>query len=1279
MTEQQAPVAAAPCWRGWLRSGLWSLLVVLLVLAALYQSLGRYLAPQLARYEQQIEVELSRLLKHQVQFGHISASWRGWSPVLYATQVVVGEGDTRVELEELRFAPDMLRSLFGLSWYVGELSVRGLQLELAQEADGSWQILRQTLGSSADAPSGEFSLQPLAQVSKFSLLDGRLRVRPHVGEAFEFANFNLTLDQQHGQRIQASVELPDKQLLQLVATNVTGVSRWAGTGFALYVQLPDTNWAQWLPATNPDFTLERLQLAGQFWLQVRNGQLVEAQARIASGALQAGFLGQSASLQLGQIHANYVADQQQRQLWFDHLQLGFDADAKLYDWPLVVNQQQFAADGLGVIQMQAQQLDLAPIFAQLQKFIPNALAQEVLTSLNPKGQLRNTSLRWQQAAEWQQRLAFDTNLVNVEYSRWKALPGATGINGRIFGGLGGGELHLDSDGFSLFLAKFFSTAWDYQRAKARLTWELDEEGFRLRSPYLQVKGAEGDIAGDFDIQLYFNDDELENYMDLRVGMRNGDASYAERYLPLVLQSEFSQLDDWLRSAIKSGAIHEGYFQYQGSIASGTPPEATSISLFFDVEQARLAYQPGWPELTKAKALVFVHDWGVQVELEQGQVLDSQISAAHAEVLYAPDNGETGLLVQAQLASSVADGLYLLQNTPLAEQASEFAGWTGRGKVPASFSLEVPFSNKQPQVRFDLQLADADLHLGDSGIVLEKIDGKLSYDSQTGLSGAASGKFLQQGFRLEAAPKQMGNSWINQIMVNGNMEVRRLNAWLAPELKLPLSGELAYQLLLNIDGADSQLVVESDLLGVQVDLPPPFAKSKQHRLPASWRMSLAGRERHLHFGYGQLLDFIAAHDLHNDSLRAALTIGGSKARLPVSSGLHVSGRLQELDVESWFSSLQSLGGTDNGSSSQLLSEVKFAVDRLTLDTAVFSGVELGFKRRQQQWQLDVSSDNLVGSLSSEPGDELMLLAIDRLHLPVAEQQSPVDAASDEAPAQTVAELPWPQLPQLRLEINRLYQGDQLLGRVQLELRQRKNLTSLEELDVQLRGLTLKGVVDWQQDKGRSGFSGQVSGQDVGKVLEAWGYTPTLSSERFSLDTRLGWPGQPQQVALLKLDGEVQLSFRNGQLHEVDTGAKALRVFGLLNFNSIGRRLRLDFSDLLGKGLSYDRLRGKLVFEHGLIYSVEPLVFKGVSSELNLAGKLDLNANLVNARLDVSIPVSNNLPLAAVLVGAPAVGGALFLVDRFAGNKINRFASVSYYISGDVQKPEFTLLERADENK
>ena len=114
--------------------------------------------------------------------------------------------------------------------------------------------------------------------------------------------------------------------------------------------------------------------------------------------------------------------------------------------------------------------------------------------------------------------------------------------------------------------------------------------------------------------------------------------------------------------------------------------------------------------------------------------------------------------------------------------------------------------------------------------------------------------------------------------------------------------------------------------------------------------------------------------------------------------------------------------------------------------------------------------------------------------------------------------------------------------------------------------------------------------------------------------------------------------------MDGSAQALRVFGVLNFNSIGRRLRLDFSDLFGKGLSYDRLDGSLQADAGVFTTREPITVSGPSSNLELDGTLDMARDEIDAKLLVTLPISNNLPLAALIVGAPAIGGALFVADK-----------------------------------
>lgn len=63
-----------------------------------------------------------------------------------------------------------------------------------------------------------------------------------------------------------------------------------------------------------------------------------------------------------------------------------------------------------------------------------------------------------------------------------------------------------------------------------------------------------------------------------------------------------------------------------------------------------------------------------------------------------------------------------------------------------------------------------------------------------------------------------------------------------------------------------------------------------------------------------------------------------------------------------------------------------------------------------------------------------------------------------------------------------------------------------------------------------------------------------------------------------------------------------------------------------------------------------------------GTLDLAHDRIDAKLLVTLPLTNNLTLAALIVGGPAVGGAVFVVDKLLGDRVSRFASVQYSVKG-----------------
>ena len=60
------------------------------------------------------------------------------------------------------------------------------------------------------------------------------------------------------------------------------------------------------------------------------------------------------------------------------------------------------------------------------------------------------------------------------------------------------------------------------------------------------------------------------------------------------------------------------------------------------------------------------------------------------------------------------------------------------------------------------------------------------------------------------------------------------------------------------------------------------------------------------------------------------------------------------------------------------------------------------------------------------------------------------------------------------------------------------------------------------------------------------------------------------------------------------------------------------------------------------------------------------------LEVDIPLTNNLPLASVLLGAPQIGGAIYLVEKVLGRKIIKVGKTDYRIEGSFDDPSVSLL-------
>ncbi|WP_300627669.1 YhdP family protein [Pseudomonas sp.] len=1246
------------------------LCALLLVLAAVYVSLGRELTPLVAEYRAEVEAKAQAAVQMPVHIGSLEGRWSGFAPILLAHDVMVGEGSSALRLDQVEVVPDLWASLMAREVRIAHLQVSGLQLSVKEDKDGHWAL--QGLPLQDDQPlDPQQLLTRMQMVQRVSVLDSQVTLQPfdRAPVTVTYVGLNLHTGMSR-QRLDARMTLPDGQPLALSLRSRMRASQWKDAEVEAYLSLPQSDWAKWIPTSlTQQWKLTQLNAGGELWLSWANGTVQSAVVRLDSPQVKGSYAERKP------VHIENLALTAYVQRSDSGLKVLFDSLAMNIGetrWESRMQlQQNLATDkDQEVWKLQADRLDLTPITPLLNALapLPEGVAKTV-EHLKATGLLRNVLVDFRPQDTTDQKVSFAANLERVGFDAYFGAPAARNVSGSISGDLGHGELRMDSKDFSLHLSPIFAKPWQYIQANARLTWTLDKQGFTLVAPYIKVLGEEGNVAADFLIRLHF-DHSQEDYMDLRVGMVDGDGRFTSKYLPTVLSPA---LDEWLRTAILKGAVDEGFFQYQGSLSHNAPPASRNISLFFKVHDAELAFQPGWPHVSKVNGEVFVEESGVRILASKGQLLDTQVKDIYVNIPHAPAGKDSHLLLTGGFSGGLGDGLKILQEAPIGT-ASTFAGWKGEGNLQGSLDLDVPLAkDTEPKIVVNFKTDKARLQLAEPTLDLTQLKGDFRFDSAKGLSGQnisaqAFDRPITAQIFAEGAPGKIST----RVAAKGQVAVKRLTDWLKISQPLPVSGDIPYQLQVILDGADSQLMVNSDLKGVAVDLPAPFGMPASQGRDSTFRMTLQGAERRYWFDYGELANFTfaAPPDNFNDG-RGELFLGDGDAVLPGAKGLRVRGVLSELDIDPWKKLASRYAGNDpGGNAKQLLSGADFKVGKLTGFGTQFDQVKLQLDRKPVAWGLQFDSRQAKGTVNL-PDAKGAPIAVNLQYVKLPAVDPTVQA--DENAPDPLADIDPKDIPALDIGIDQLFQGPDLVGAWSLKIRPTAKGLAFNNLNLGLKGLQLNGAGGWEGAPGASSswYKGRLDGKNIADVLKGWGFAPTVTSEDFHLDVDGRWPGSPAWVGPKRFSGSLDAAFRKGQLVEVEGGAQALRVFGLLNFNSIGRRLRLDFSDLLGKGLSYDRIKGLLAASDGVFVTREPITMTGPSTNLELNGTLDLVADRVDAKLLVTLPVTNNLPIAALIVGAPAIGGALFLIDKLIGDRVSRFASVQYSVQGPWKEPKITF--------
>ena len=1276
-------------WTRWFRRFLDSLILLLiswLLLAAAYVSLGRQFVPALADYRTELVQWVEQQTGRAIDLQGLEAEMQGSQPVLTLKGLRVYEAADRdspvlLDLQHVIARVDVFSSLWQRQPVMDALQLEGLALEFIEAADGQWRL--SGLGQSEPDSGGlDRALQRLFDQRRITLLDSSIRISPWAQPDWVFSGGDLTLlNRGHHHRLDARMRLPDQQVVSLQLKGTLPDRKWQRADMTFFAELPPSDWSEWLPTELLEQArIERMAAGGQLWGHWHKRRLDTLSGRLQAPVVELDMPHTAPPIEDLQLQFNLQLEDDRQRLDIEQLSLQLEQSR----WP-DTRLQLTRHPNRGDWQARIDRVPLGLLGRWLPAAIPHELTNEILTTLAPEGEVRNVQISGaglDHLADW----SLQAELHEVGVQAWEGVPAMAGITGVISGTPASGALRVDSGDWSIHLPQLFPDRWHYQSLLAAVNWAWSEQqGFELSVPGARAQGREG--LATTGLQLHIPPPGGTPTMNLRVALPDTRAEYHAQYLPTLSPAMHPALTEWLQASDISGSVPLVIFSYQGSLLKAASSDERAISLYAQLQQGRLNFQPGWPALEQVDGTLYLRNTDLEINQARGRLLQTQLDDIQVALGRTPEQ-DLQLLIDGSLQGPLQDGLQIMQQTPLAQLTGDpLNGWSGDGALQGALHLGVPLGgNREPEVQLQLQTRATRLDIPLLETPLRELAGNFTYDHSTGLSSDAIAlRFLDQPVSARLAVSE----GVHQLRMEGSHSVEQLRSWpLLAELPAKLAqGSAAWTAELLLGDDQQRLLVQSDLHGVQLDLPGELAKSSDSRLPSRLQLDM---DEPLRWQF-QLGEDLRGMLLERDGvLSGDIRYRQGVAQQPLAQGVAVSARFDRIELEHWrdwwdsgvvpATALNDLATTQATGAGHLLNSVHVQTGHLHGFGLDLRELEVLARPQAEGWQLSSEHPQLSGRVTLPSRDQApIMLELQRLGFPRSsdlplDTQGLVEPLTPEDPLKQVKPN---NVPAMQVSIDQLYWGDELVGSTAFNMQPTAAALEISDIDLHLRGgLQVLGSMRW--DANHSRFDGTLSAKDIGQVLSAWNYAPTLSSKNFNAQVGLEWPGSPAWFALKRSSGRLALQAEDGTLHSGESSADALRVFGLLNFNALTRRLRLDFSDLFGKGVAYDTFSGDAVLTNGLLQTMDPLVMDGPSAKLQLDGTLDLSSDRVDMGLLVTLPVTNNLPLAAIIAGAPQIGGVLFLVDRILGDKVARFASVRYRISDSWKQPTVEFDRAFDDN-
>jgi uncharacterized protein YhdP len=922
-------------------------------------------------------------------------------------------------------------------------------------------------------------------------------------------------------------------------------------------------------------------------------------------------------------------------------------------------------------------------FSSLDDVFPSAWSPTFWKSLNFKGSLLNVKSmgRIQGKRLWVDQI--QGTFSEVSFDPVQKMPGASHLNACFEGSQLAGHLKIWGQDIVIHSPVWFSSAWDPMSMNAEFEWSMPVLGnpsMVLQSFKASTESLTLTASGKWDITPQgIEHSTLEILSDLEG--KNLTQSIINPYLPrLVIRPN---LYEWLTHAIVSVGSVSNHFHVAGKLNElGSNPSGLEIRDTAEIHEGRLIPWEGWPQFDAIEGTLLFDRTLFSAEVTSARVFDSKVGRVHLEVPDFSPGRPSFFSVEGEANPSGEDlGSYIV-NSPLKNDLPLFKHLDISGQVRLglhlTFPLGHPNSASSPDIQGTLSFVNNQLQFKEFPVPMKNFTGNIHFNGLTlNALSPLNGEVLNRPWEMSFFPKH--------IEISGDFDFSELAKMKKEDAVLSHISGVA-PVMVNVDLTRAlDIGFKSYLKMVQLDLPPPFFKPKGRVFPLRGRLQesqdqLGHKMFTGNFALGALLNgecswtddgnFNVYALFHRswfqeikNPFNPYLTFSEFKSfpDSPLKQKVLIQGRVSDIDLGAWMLMLKNyfLGHQNELASFPIQTDVDVSVGLLKFFSEQYSNVQLGLFGQPKEPFLTTFDGKFIRGkiLFSDPIEAKFNV------LALFSKQNNRNFGFNEGSDKSDFLMPdrLSQLSAIWIDIDHLYWDNSDKGSLKFFLFPIPDGVAIRNGHWGFSTLISDFSGDYvlKDKQPFTSLSAQIHGTDFGAALDRLGFPSKLNKTDGSILFSGYWKGGifPE---IKTLNGLLGLELFHGTLKEIDSPALS-RLLGFFSIESLGKHLRLNFSDMKEKGFVFSQISGVYIIDQG-VATTGDLFINGPTLRADLSGEIDLVNKTVNQTV-VALPnIDGGIALAAGLIGGPIVGVMAWAADKVLMDTVLKNRGIVYPLKG-----------------